>query len=278
MDFDLNTFQAITGGFKTVSDNFMPATGVRVLLLEAPFLLWCQFHGRNHGFEKDAGEFSLSDFIMAAGRKFESAWISNVCGDDVTFCLTDDRDVRRAQGVLRTLCRAVLRRAAPVARNTGPPSAILVRRQVVPQGHQHVPEEVRFYAHRRRERVRGELRGLPAGDQPLVQGDVREQHQPAVARDLVQAAARQAAVREVALQAADNLFRPPTISSGRSNFRVWTLWRSPPPDTCSSPSRYSSILSSSSLKARLGPPAPCAISWTVSAAAVRRHRQNDASA
>ena len=103
MDFDLSTFNDITGGFKTVPDNFMPATGARALLLEDPFLLWCQFHSHDHGFEKDAGEFSLSDFIMAAGREFESAWISNVCGDDVTYCLTDDRDVRRAQGVLRTL-------------------------------------------------------------------------------------------------------------------------------------------------------------------------------
>jgi len=103
LDFDLSTFNDITGGFKTVPDNFMPATGARALLLEDPFLLWCQFHSHDHGFEKDAGEFSLSDFIMAAGREFESAWISNVCGDDVTFCLTDDRDVRRAQGVLGTL-------------------------------------------------------------------------------------------------------------------------------------------------------------------------------
>lgn len=103
MDFNLNTFHAITGGFKTVPDNFMPATGARALLLEDPFLLWCQFHARDHGFEKDAGEFSLSDFIMGSGREFEAAWIRNVCGDDVAFCLTDDRDVRRAQGVLRTL-------------------------------------------------------------------------------------------------------------------------------------------------------------------------------
>ena len=103
MDFDLNTFHAITGGFKTVPDHWMPGTGARALLLGDPFLLWCQFHHRDHGFEKDAGEFSLSDFIMAAGREFEAAWISNICGDDVAFCLTDDRDVRRAQGVLRTL-------------------------------------------------------------------------------------------------------------------------------------------------------------------------------
>lgn len=102
MDFDLNTFHDITGGFKTVPDNFMPATGARALLLDDPFLLWCQFHHRDHGFERDAGEFSLSDFIMAAGREFEAAWISNVCGD-VAYCLTGDRDVRRAQGVLRTL-------------------------------------------------------------------------------------------------------------------------------------------------------------------------------
>ncbi len=103
MDFDLNTYHDITGGFKTVPDNFMPATGARALLLEDPFVLWCQFHGRDHGFEKDRGEFSLSDFIMAAGREFEAAWINNVCGNDVKFCLTDDRDVRRAQGVLRTI-------------------------------------------------------------------------------------------------------------------------------------------------------------------------------
>ena len=70
MDFDLNTFHDITGGFKTVPDNFMPATGARALLLEDPFLLWCQFHARDHGFEKDEGEFSLSDFIMSAGREF----------------------------------------------------------------------------------------------------------------------------------------------------------------------------------------------------------------
>ena len=103
MDFDLNTFHDITGGFKTVPDDFMPATGARALLLEDPFLLWCQFHARDHGFLKDVGEFSLSDFIMEAGREFESAWITNVCGDDVAVGLKDDRDVRRAQGVIRTL-------------------------------------------------------------------------------------------------------------------------------------------------------------------------------
>lgn len=103
MDFDFNTFHATTGGFKSVPDNFMPATGARALLLEDPFLLWCQFHARHHGFEKDVGEFSLSNFIMGAGREYEAAWIRSVCGDDVTIGLTDDRDVRRAQGVLRTL-------------------------------------------------------------------------------------------------------------------------------------------------------------------------------
>ncbi len=103
MDFDLKHLDNITGGFKTVPANWMPATGARPLLLEDPFLLWCQFHGRDHEFEKDEGEFSLSDFIMAAGREFEAAWIKNVCGDDVAFCLLDDRDVRKVQGVLKTL-------------------------------------------------------------------------------------------------------------------------------------------------------------------------------
>ena len=103
MEFNLKTFHDITGGFKTVPDDFMPATGARALLLEDPFLLWCQFHGHDHGFEKDAGEFSLSDFIMAAGREYEAAWIKNVCGDDVAYGLKDDRNVRQVKGVLRTL-------------------------------------------------------------------------------------------------------------------------------------------------------------------------------
>ena len=59
MDFDLNTFHDVTGGFKTVPDNFMPATGARPLLLEDSFLLWCQFHGRDHDFEKIEKEILL---------------------------------------------------------------------------------------------------------------------------------------------------------------------------------------------------------------------------
>lgn len=38
MDFDLNPFHNVTGGFKTVPDDFMPATRARALLLEDPFL------------------------------------------------------------------------------------------------------------------------------------------------------------------------------------------------------------------------------------------------
>ena len=70
MNFDLSTFHAITGGFKTVPDDLDASNrGAGSCSSKIPFLLWCQFHHRNHGFEKDAGEFSLSDFIMGCGTR-----------------------------------------------------------------------------------------------------------------------------------------------------------------------------------------------------------------
>ena len=98
----LDLFAEATAGHKEVPSNWMSATGLRALIQEDPCLLWLKYHGAAHGFEQDLKEYSFLEFIGEKGRQFEAAWIKNVCPDAVP-ALDEDVDVRRVQGLMKTL-------------------------------------------------------------------------------------------------------------------------------------------------------------------------------
>ena len=91
-----------TGGHTCVQNDWMPATGLRSLILEDPALLWLQFHGAKNGFEKDPEDYDFLTFIGAKGVQFEKKWIAAVAPEAV-YVLSDDREVRQAASVAKTL-------------------------------------------------------------------------------------------------------------------------------------------------------------------------------
>ena len=108
---DLELFQTATGGHKEVPDDWVSGTGLRALIQEDPSLLWLKHHGKAHGLEEDPTDYSFLNWIGDKGRAFEAAWIKNVCPEAVQ-AMDDDKDVRRVQGLTRTL--ALMARKVPV--------------------------------------------------------------------------------------------------------------------------------------------------------------------
>ena len=107
---DLKLFHAATGGHKEVPDNYVSGTSLRALIQEDPALLWLKYHGSKHGLEEDPKEYSFLEWIGDKGRAFEAAWIRNVAPEAVQ-AMDDDKDVRRVQGLTRTL--ALMARRVP---------------------------------------------------------------------------------------------------------------------------------------------------------------------
>ena len=108
---DVQLFQQATGGHKEVPDDWVSGTGLRALIQEDPALLWLKYHGKAHGLEEDPAEYSFLNWIGDKGRAFEAAWIKNVAPEAVQ-AMDDDKDVRRVQGLTRTL--ALMARRVPV--------------------------------------------------------------------------------------------------------------------------------------------------------------------
>ena len=96
------TFAKATAGHESVPDNWMPATGLRSLILDDPALLWLQYHGAKNGFSKDPSQYDFLDFIGRKGNEFESKYIHEVAPEAVAV-LSDDRDVRQAEAVAKTI-------------------------------------------------------------------------------------------------------------------------------------------------------------------------------
>ena len=76
-----------------------------------PCLLWLQYHGKAHGFSKDAEDFSFLNFIGDLGRRFEEAWASSNCPEALRI-IENDWDVRRVDGVLQLV--SALRDRVPI--------------------------------------------------------------------------------------------------------------------------------------------------------------------
>ena len=98
----MDVFSEATAGYKEVPSGWMSATGLRSLIQSDPCLLWLKYHGAAHGLEEDAKEYSFLEWIGDKGRAFEAAWIKNVAPEAVQ-ALDEDVDVRRVQGLMKTL-------------------------------------------------------------------------------------------------------------------------------------------------------------------------------
>ena len=107
----VDVFSEATEGYKEVPSGWVSATGLRALIQDDSCLLWLKYHGAAHGFEEDAKEYSFLGWIGDKGRAFEAAWIRNVCPDAVQ-ALDEDVDVRRVQGLMKTM--EMMQRRVPV--------------------------------------------------------------------------------------------------------------------------------------------------------------------
>ena len=107
----VDLFAEATAGHREVPSCWMAATGLRALIQQDPCLLWLKYHGKAHGFEQDPKEYSFLEWIGEKGRQFEAAWIKNVAPEAVQ-AMDDDKDVRRVQGLMRTL--ELMQRRVPV--------------------------------------------------------------------------------------------------------------------------------------------------------------------
>jgi len=107
----VDIFAEATAGHKEVPSNWMSATGLRALVQEDPALLWLKYHGAAHGFEEDAKEYSFLEWIGEKGRQFEDKWTREVA-PEAQQALDKDTDVRRVQGLLKTL--ELMERKIPV--------------------------------------------------------------------------------------------------------------------------------------------------------------------
>ncbi len=81
-------------GHKTIPEDWVSPTALRPLLLNDPALVWLQYHGAQHGFKKDAEQYSLLGWLGEQGGRFESGWIQRVAPEAVQ-ANDADMDVRR---------------------------------------------------------------------------------------------------------------------------------------------------------------------------------------
>lgn len=74
----LGAFDRASSGQLRVAEDWMPATAVRAFVRDDPVLVWLDFYGEAHGFQKDTSPYEFTDFIFEKGRQFERKWISEI--------------------------------------------------------------------------------------------------------------------------------------------------------------------------------------------------------
>src|SRR5690348_12989389 len=102
MDYD-KIVEKATGGQDTISPEFMPASGIRLLVFDDPGLLWLEHHGEEEeGYQRDRGKFKLLPFLGKLGNDFEAAFIKHEAPGAVRL-LEHDWDCRKREGFEKTL-------------------------------------------------------------------------------------------------------------------------------------------------------------------------------
>src|ERR1041385_6547219 len=84
-----------TGGLDDPSDDMMPATGPRPLLLSEPDagLIWLSVKGKEAGFQPDQQKYRLWPYLAKKGCEFEVAYRKHECPDAVVL-LQHDTEIR----------------------------------------------------------------------------------------------------------------------------------------------------------------------------------------
>ena len=96
-------FDTATGGLIEVANDWMPATGVRSIILDDPCLLWLDFHGKAHGFTKDDPDYSFLTFIAEVARGFENQWVYEMALPGAVQVCEQPWQVRSAESVAQTI-------------------------------------------------------------------------------------------------------------------------------------------------------------------------------
>ncbi len=104
-----------TAGKKAVADSWISPTALRPLICDDPCLVWLANHGADHGFKKDADDYSLLGWLGGQGGQFEEEWLKRVGGEDVVYANEHDHDVRQVQALLKT-AQAVARGANVISK------------------------------------------------------------------------------------------------------------------------------------------------------------------
>lgn len=92
-----------TAGSVEIGNDWMPATGVRPLIMGDPAVLWLERFGKKNGFEPDESPYDFLGFISGKARQFEEKWISQVAPAASMIC-SRDYEVRSIGKVFETIC------------------------------------------------------------------------------------------------------------------------------------------------------------------------------
>jgi hypothetical protein len=84
-----------TGGLNDPSDEMMPATGPRPLMLSEPDagLIWLSLNGTDSGFQRDQQKYRLWPYIAKKGCEFEAAYRKHECPEAIVL-LKHDTHIR----------------------------------------------------------------------------------------------------------------------------------------------------------------------------------------
>ena len=96
-----DTFQIATGGLSEPGEDWMSASQVRGAAVGDPILVWLNYHGAAHGFEKDTSPYEFLDFIFEKGNQFEAKWVAEMAPEAVKVCRSWE-DVRNPEKVRET--------------------------------------------------------------------------------------------------------------------------------------------------------------------------------
>ncbi|MCH8007996.1 MAG: hypothetical protein IIC91_03960, partial [Chloroflexi bacterium] len=96
-----DTLQIATGGFSEPAADWMSASQVRGAASGDPILVWLNYHGTAHGFEKDTSPYDFLKFIFEKGNQFEAKWVAEMAPEEVKICQSWE-DVRDPEKVRET--------------------------------------------------------------------------------------------------------------------------------------------------------------------------------
>lgn len=105
-----NAIGTALGGHQQPPPDWMPASEVRALF-EDPAIIWLEYYGHQHDFQRDSSPYDFLDFIGRKGHQFEEKWIQEIAPGAIQVCHHAD-EVRSSAKVKETF--ELIQKGVPV--------------------------------------------------------------------------------------------------------------------------------------------------------------------